>query len=81
MPTYNGKMDANIVIDWIEYLENYFECEETPKIQKVKITKSKLRGATITWVEFCPRRKGQGRKEYDCFLEEKYLQSKGDMCA
>ena len=46
--TFSGIMDVDVVMDWLEALENLFECEGAFGGQMVKIAKSKLRGATLT---------------------------------
>ena len=33
-------------------MENHFECEGITKAQKVKVAKSRLRGATLTWWKY-----------------------------
>ena len=31
LPAFNGKMNADIALDWIEALTTFFECEDIPK--------------------------------------------------
>jgi Icc-related predicted phosphoesterase len=33
LPMFTGKMDAELVLKWIEALENHFECEKTLELQ------------------------------------------------
>ena len=49
LPMYQGKMESEEVLGWIEALENYFELEDIDEDKKVKITKARLRGTTLTW--------------------------------
>ena len=35
---YDGKLDTNVVLDWISNMENFFEYENTSDNKKVKIT-------------------------------------------
>lgn len=49
IPFFNGKMYMNIVMEWIEGMENNFECEGIIETEKVKVEKSRLRGHTLTW--------------------------------
>lgn len=49
---FSGKMELELVIEWIEGLEKYFECENVAEAQKVKVAKSRLRGASVTWWKF-----------------------------
>ncbi|GLJ08687.1 hypothetical protein SUGI_0093680 [Cryptomeria japonica] len=49
---FSGKMDLDALIEWIEGLENHFECDRVTEAQKVKLEKSRLRGAALTWWKF-----------------------------
>lgn len=49
---FSGKMDPDALIEWIEGLANHFECDEITKAHKVKVVKSRLRGAALTWWKF-----------------------------
>ncbi|XP_059064560.1 uncharacterized protein LOC131856697 [Cryptomeria japonica] len=42
-------MDSEEVLEWIDALENYFEYEDMNEDKKVKFSKTKLRGTTLTW--------------------------------
>lgn len=48
VPLFSGKMEVELVMEWIEGIENHFECEGVTEAQKVKVAKSRMRGATIT---------------------------------
>ena len=48
----HGKMDVEVVLEWIESIENYFECEGTIEAQKVRFKKSRLKGQALTWWSF-----------------------------
>ena len=39
-------------MDFLDAFNSFFDCEEIPKHQKVKITKSKLKGFALTWWNF-----------------------------
>ena len=52
VPLFSGKMEADLVMDWIEGMENHFECDGVTKAQKIKVAKSRLRGSTLTWWKF-----------------------------
>ena len=52
LPTYNGKMDLDVAMDWVDALTSLFECEDIPKNQRVKIAKSRIKGSTLTWQNF-----------------------------
>ena len=52
VPVFTGKMDTELVMEWIEGMENHFDCEGVTKAQKVKVAQSRLRGAALTWWKF-----------------------------
>lgn len=41
-----------MVLEWIESIENYFECEGIIEAQKVRFAKSRLQGQSLTWWKF-----------------------------
>ncbi|XP_059067895.1 uncharacterized protein LOC131858616 [Cryptomeria japonica] len=49
VPIYQGKMDSEEVLGWLDALENYFEYEEMEDEKRVKFAKTKLRGTALTW--------------------------------
>lgn len=52
VPCFSGKMERQVVMEWIEGLENHFECGGVSEAQKVKVAKSRLRVAALTWWKF-----------------------------
>lgn len=52
LPHFSGRMDIDTVMEWIEGMENHFECEGVTEAQKVKVAKSRLRGAALTWWKY-----------------------------
>ena len=52
VPLFNGKMDIDAVMDWLDGMENHFECEGVSKAQKVKVAKSRLKGSSLTWWKY-----------------------------
>lgn len=52
LPTFSRNMNPKECMDWIEAMINYFECEEVPKNQRVKVAKSKMKGPTLSWWNF-----------------------------
>ena len=48
IPLFSGKMDLDLIMDWIEGMENNFECDSVSDAQKVKVEKSRLRGSILT---------------------------------
>ena len=55
IPLFSGKMDPKLVMEWIEGMKDHFECEGITKAQKVKVAKSRLRGAALTWCKYLHR--------------------------
>lgn len=49
IPRFSGKMNVEEVMDWIEALNNHFECKETLENKKVIFAKSKMKGEVLTW--------------------------------
>lgn len=52
VPLFCGRMESEVVMEWIEGLENHFECDGISEAQKVKVAKSRLRGEALTWWKF-----------------------------
>ena len=48
---YDGKLDTNVVLDWISDMEKFFEYENTHDNRKVKIVVTRLRGHPSLWWE------------------------------
>eukprot|EP00253_Pinus_taeda_P012208 PITA_12208 len=50
LPTYDGSLSIDVVLDWISKLDNYFECKEISEDRRVKFAATKLKGhATLWW--------------------------------
>eukprot|EP00253_Pinus_taeda_P033425 PITA_33425 len=50
LPTYDGSLSIDVVLDWISEMDKYFECEEISKDRRVKFAATKLKGhATLWW--------------------------------
>jgi len=50
VPMYKGNFNVEELLDWINYLEKYFDYEEIDDDKKVKCVMTKLRGhATLWW--------------------------------
>ena len=50
-------------MDWIEALDNHFECDKTLENEKVKISKAKLKGPTLSWWNFLQNERLDENKE------------------
>eukprot|EP00253_Pinus_taeda_P007111 PITA_07111 len=50
LPTYDGSLSIDVVLDWISEMDKYFECEEISEDRRVKFVATKLKGhATLWW--------------------------------
>ena len=66
LPMFIEKMDAELVLEWIEALENHFECEKVPESQQVKLAKSRMKGAALTWWNFVQEERVKEDKRKIC---------------
>ena len=48
---YDGKLDTNVVLDWILDMEKFFEYEKIHDNRKVKIIVTRLKGHASIWWE------------------------------
>lgn len=48
---YDGKLDTNVVLDWISKMEKFFDYEKTPDNRMVKIIGTRLKGHASLWWE------------------------------
>lgn len=48
VPLFSGKMDLDLIMEWIEGTKNHFECGGVSDAQKVKVAKSRSRGIALT---------------------------------
>lgn len=49
LPLFSGQMDPDLVVDWIDNIENHFECDGIFEAQNVVVPKSILRSSALTW--------------------------------
>ena len=52
VPLFSGKMEPELIMEWIEGLENHFDYDNVTEAQKVRIAKTRLRGTALTWWKF-----------------------------
>ena len=63
IPLFSEKMDIDVVVDWVDVMENHFDCKGVTKAQKVKVSKSRLRGSTLEWWKYVQyERVSEGKK-------------------
>ena len=48
---YDGKLDTNVVLDWISDMEKLFEYKNTPNNRKVKIAVTRMKCNASLWWE------------------------------
>eukprot|EP00253_Pinus_taeda_P016056 PITA_16056 len=49
LPTYDGSLSIDVVLDWISEMDKYFECEEVSEDRRVKFAATKLKGHASLW--------------------------------
>jgi len=49
LPTYDGSLSVEVLLDWINELDKYFECEEVNEDHRVRFAATKLKGHTALW--------------------------------
>ena len=60
---YDGKLDTNVVLDWISDMGKFFEYKNTPDNRKVKIDVTRLKGHASLWWEHLQTDRQRRRKE------------------
>jgi hypothetical protein len=64
IPFYEGKLDAEELLDWIRALDTYFDYEDVEEDKKVKHFVTRLKGhATLWWDELQADRRCKGKKK------------------
>ena len=46
---FDGGMEPEELVNWLDCIEHYFDWKEVPEERKVKLVGAKLRGADSTW--------------------------------
>eukprot|EP00253_Pinus_taeda_P029988 PITA_29988 len=49
LPTYDGSLSANVLLDWLSEVNKYFEFEETSDDKQEKFAATKLKGHASLW--------------------------------
>ncbi|XP_059066434.1 pre-rRNA-processing protein ESF2-like [Cryptomeria japonica] len=52
LPVYGGNLNEEELLDWIAAMDTYFESEDIPDDQKVKVAKNKLKGHAPLWWDY-----------------------------
>ena len=49
VPTYQGGLDANELLDWINEMDKFFDYDKTDNEKKLKFAVTKLKGHASLW--------------------------------
>eukprot|EP00253_Pinus_taeda_P019899 PITA_19899 len=49
LPTYDGSLSADVLLDWLSEVNKFFEFEETSEEKQVKFAATKLKGHASLW--------------------------------
>jgi hypothetical protein len=64
IPSYEGSLDAEELLDWIRALDTYFDYEDIEEDKKVRHAVTKLKGhATLWWDELQADRHSKGKRK------------------
>ena len=63
LPMFSGKLNLEECMDSIVELDIHFECNNVPKIQRVKVAKSKMKGSALSWWNFLQNERIEEEKE------------------
>ena len=67
---YDGKLDTNVVLDWIFDMEKFFEYENTPNNRKVKIVVTRLKvHASLWWEHLQTDRQRRGKEKIKTWVK------------
>jgi hypothetical protein len=63
IPTYEGSLNAEELLDWIRALDTYFDYEDIEEDKKVRHAVTKLKGhAALWWDELQADRRSKGKQ-------------------
>jgi hypothetical protein len=63
IPVYEGNLDAEELLDWIRYLDTYFDYEDIKEDKKFRHAITRLKGhAALWWDELQVDRRSKGKK-------------------
>lgn len=62
LPMYDGNLNEQELLDWITAMDTYFESEDVPYDQMVKVTKTKLKEHALLWWNFEQAKRRKRRK-------------------
>ena len=72
MPNFHGKLNPDECMDWLEALDNHFECDRVPTSQRFKLAKEKLKGLSLSWWNFLQsEREDEGKEQINTWKRMK----------
>ena len=64
VPKFEGRLDPDEFLEWLQAVERAFEFKEVPEDQKVKLVALKLKGfASLWWTNLLAKRVRQGKEK------------------
>eukprot|EP00253_Pinus_taeda_P013257 PITA_13257 len=80
LPTYDGSLSADVLLDWLSEVNKFFEFEETSEDKQVRFAATKLKGhASLWWDSVQAERRRLGKQpikkwaRMEAKLKEKFL--------
>ena len=80
LPTYDGSLSAEVLLDWLSEVNKFFEFEETSEEKQVRFAATKLKGhASLWWDSVQAERRRLGKQpikkwaRMEAKLKEKFL--------
>eukprot|EP00253_Pinus_taeda_P029108 PITA_29108 len=80
LPTYDGSLSADVLLDWLSEVNKFFEFEETSEDKQVRFAATKLKGhASLWWDNVQAERRRLGKQpikkwaRMEAKLKEKFL--------
>eukprot|EP00253_Pinus_taeda_P015165 PITA_15165 len=80
LPTYDGSLSADVLLDWLSEVNKFFEFEETSEDKQVRFATTKMKGhASLWWDSVQAERKGLHKQpikkwaRMEAKLKEKFL--------
>eukprot|EP00253_Pinus_taeda_P019259 PITA_19259 len=80
LPTYDGSLSADVLLDWLSEVNNFFEFEETSEDKQVKFAATKLKGHASLWWDSVQAERKRLHKQHikkwarmEAKLKEKFL--------
>ena len=63
LPNFHGRLNPDECMDWLEALDNHFECDQVLASQRFKLAKTKLKGPALSWWNFLQSEREDEGKE------------------